>query len=114
MWGTNKGGAIRLSEGGGRLVVAEGIETALSLLCGLLDGPFTLWAGGSTSGLRGLSLPPVPGSLIIGRDNGKPGGDAAFALAERATSLGWAVSILTPPDCYPDFNDMLTGKAVAA
>ena len=111
MLGGTQGGAVRLSDGPGRLVVAEGIETALSLLCGLLDGPATVWAALSTSGLRGLRLPVRPGRLTIACDGDGPGRAAAHALAERAQALGWAVGILDPGDGR-DFNDWLTGKAV--
>jgi hypothetical protein len=113
MLGATAGGAVRLSDGPSRLVVAEGIESALSLLCGLLDGPATVWAALSTSGLRGLRLPPEPGRLTIAADGDGPGRDAAHALAERAHGSGWQVGILDPGD-GADFNDILTGKAVAA
>lgn len=113
MLGACAGGAVRLSGSPSRLVVAEGIETALSLLCGLLDGPATIWAALSTSGLRGLRLPAEPGRLTIACDGDMPGRQAAHALAERAHALGWAVGILDPGD-GADFNDILTGKAVAA
>lgn len=113
MLGATAGGAVRLSGGPSRLVVGEGIESALSLLCGLLDGPATAWAALSTSGLRGLRLPARPGRLTIACDGDKPGREAAHALAERAHALGWQVGILDPGDGR-DFNDILTGKAVAA
>jgi phage/plasmid primase-like uncharacterized protein len=113
MLGGTQGGAVRLSDGPSRLVVAEGIETGLSLLCGLLDGPATLWAALSTSGLRGLHLPTQPGRLTIATDGDAPGREAGHALAERAHALGWQVGTLDPgTGC--DFNDILTGKAVAA
>lgn len=113
MLGAAAGGAVRLAQGLGRLVVGEGIESTLSLLCGLLDGPATAWAALSTSGLRGLHLPPQPGRLTVASDGDEPGRAAAFALAERAHALGWAVGILDPSDGL-DWNDVLTGKAVAA
>lgn len=113
MLGATSGGAVRLAQAQGPLVVAEGIETALSLASGLLRGPATVWAGLSTSGLRGLRLPPQPGQLTIACDGDGPGRDAAHNLAERAHGLGWCVSILDP-GTGTDFNDILTGKAVAA
>ena len=113
MLGGTQGGAVRLSDGPSRLVVAEGIESGLSLLCGLLDGPATVWAGLSTSGLRGLRLPAKAGRLTIACDGDGPGREAAHALAERAHSSGWQVGILDP-GTGADFNDILTGKAVAA
>lgn len=114
MLGAVSGGAVRLAGGPSRLVVAgKGIESGLSLLCGLLDGPATVWAGLSTSGLRGLRLPPQPSRLTIACDGDGPGREAAHALAERAHALGWQVSILDP-GTGADFNDILTGKAVPA
>jgi hypothetical protein len=113
MLGAVAGGAIRLSEGAGRLVVAEGIETGLSLSCGLLRTPVNVWAALSTSGIRGLLLPTQPGRLTIAPDGDPAGRDAANALAERAHALGWQVSLLPAPDGC-DWNDILTGKAMAA
>jgi hypothetical protein len=113
MLGATAGGAVRLTDGPSRLVVGEGIESTLSLSCGLLDGPATLWAGLSTSGLRGLHLPSQPGRLTIACDGDTPGRDAAKFLAERAHALGWQVGICDP-GTGADFNDILTGKAVAA
>jgi hypothetical protein len=113
MLGATAGGTVRLSDGPSRLVVAEGIESGLSLLCGLLDTPATVWAGLSTSGLRGLHLPAQPGRLTIACDGDTAGREAARALAKRAHGLGWTVGILDP-GTGADFNDILTGKAVAA
>ena len=113
MLGATAGGAVRLSDGPSRLVVAEGTESGLSLLCGLLDGPATVWAALSTSGLRGLHLPAQAGLLTLATDGDTPGREAGHALAERAHGLGWQVSILDPGD-GADFNDILNRKAVLA
>lgn len=113
MLGATAGGAVRLSGGVSRLVVAEGIESALSLLCGLLAEPATVWAALSTSGLRSLRLPENPSRLVIAGDGDQPGREAAHALATRAHTLGWSVAMLDPGN-GADFNDVLTGKAVAA
>jgi len=112
MLGAVAGGAVRLTTGPGRLVVAEGIETALSLACGLLTGPATVWAALSTSGMTGLRLPDIPGRLTVAPDGDKAGCGAALALADRAARDGWAVSILTPPP-GGDFNDILRGEVTA-
>ena len=112
MLGAVNGGAVRLTHGQGPLVVAEGIETALSLACGLLGGPATIWAALSTSGLRSLRLPASPGLLVIALDGDEPGRAAARNLAERAYGLGWKVSLLPAPNGL-DWNDVLTGKAAA-
>ena len=91
MLGVTAGGAVRLSDGDSRLVATEGIESGLSLLCGLLEGPATVWAGLSTSGLRGLRLPAQAERLTTAADGDGPGRGAAHALAERAHGLGWQV-----------------------
>lgn len=113
MLGATAGGAVRLTEGPGPLVVAEGIETALSLASGLLRAPATVWAALSTSGLRGLALPVCRARLTIAPDGDEPGRSAAHALAERAHALGWQVSLLPAPEGQ-DWNDVWTGKAVMA
>ncbi len=115
MLGPCAGGAVALSDAQGPLVVCEGIETGLSLLSGLLARPATVWAALSTSGIRGLHLPPVPGRLTIAADGDQPGREAAFALASRATALGWRVSLLPAPNGH-DWNDVLflnAGKELA-
>lgn len=109
MLGATAGGAVRLAEGPSRLVVAEGIESGLSLACGLLDGPATVWAALSTSGLRRVRLPPYPDRLTIATDGDTAGREAGHALADRAHALGWAVSFLHAPDGR-DWNDILTMK----
>lgn len=113
MLGAAQGGAVRLAEGPGPLVVAEGIETALSLSCGLLRGPATIWAALSTSGVRALRLPDRPGRLTIAPDGDPPGREAAHVLAERAQALGWTVSLLPAPEGR-DWNDILCSKGAAA
>ena len=113
MLGAVAGGAVRLAEAPGGLAAAEGIETALSLACGLLRAPGSVWAALSTSGLRGLRLPPEPGRLTIAPDGDPAGRDAAHALAERAHATGWAVSLLPAPEGR-DWNDVLTLKEGAA
>lgn len=113
MLGAVAGGAVCLAHGQGPLVVAEGIETALSLSCGLLRGPATIWAALSTSGIRGLRLPREVGRLTIAPDGDEAGRAAAQALAERAHALGWCVSLLPAPEGR-DWNDILTMKGERA
>lgn len=113
MLGRVAGGAVRLSDGPGRLVIAEGIESALSLVCGLLDGPARVWAALSTSGMRSLRLPETPGAMAIAADADPEGRAAAQALAQRAHAANWRVSILDPGEGR-DFNDILKEQAVAA
>ncbi len=112
MLGPVGGGAVRLSTEARRLVVAEGIETALSLQCGVLKEPASVWAALSAGGMRKLRLPARPGELVIAPDGDAPGREAADALALRAQSLGWRVALLPAPDGH-DWNDVLCGKAAA-
>ena len=104
---------MRLSEARGQLVVCEGVETGLSLSSGILDAPAHVWAALSTSGMRGLSLPPRAGQLTIASDGDKAGREASNALAERADALGWQVSLLPAPEDL-DWNDVLIMKGDAA
>lgn len=113
MLGAAAGGAVRLCEGPGRLAVAEGLESALSLLCGLVAGPVQVWAALSTSGMRALRLPREAGWLVIVADGDRPGRVAAHALASRAHALGWRVSLIDPGDGR-DANDLLNRKGLAA
>nr|WP_246399919.1 toprim domain-containing protein [Amaricoccus macauensis] len=101
MLGTTIGGAVRLTDApGGRLVVAEGIETALSLACGLL-------ADHATICVAKLWLPEgVPRRLTIAADGDDAGRAAARRLAERASALGWSVDILPAP-IGRDWNDII-------
>ena len=112
MLGPCSGGAVRLSEAIGPLVVCEGIETGLSLLSGLLDGPHSVWAALSTSGIKGLSLPPRPGELTIAADGDEAGQEAANALARTGYALGWQVSLMPAPDGQ-DWNDVLQSELAA-
>lgn len=113
MQGPCAGGAVSLVNVRGPLVVAEGIETALSLASGLLNHPATIWAALSTSGIKGLVLPPLPSRLTIATDGDEAGRKAGYVLAERATALGWKVSFLPAPDGQ-DWNDVLRTKGGVA
>jgi len=111
MLGRCADGAVRLSGGPGPLVVAEGIETSLSLLSGLQEASPRVWAALSTSGMAGLVLPPDPAELVIAPDGDAPGQEAAKKLADRACAAGWRVRIMHCPD-GSDWNDL--AKELAA
>lgn len=112
MLGKTAGGAVRLAGGEGPLVIAEGIETALSLASGLLDGPATVWAALSTSGMAGLHLPSSANRLVVATDGDRAGRSAGNTLAHRAAALGWQVSLLPAPEGC-DWNDALQMKGEA-
>lgn len=105
MLGPVKGGAVQLSDGAGPLIVAEGIETALSVLeMNAAHWP-RVWAALSAGGVAGLQLPDTPSDLIVSPDGDKAGREAAEKLAIRAHALGWLVSVLAAPD-GKDWNDV--------
>ncbi len=105
MLGRCAGGAVRLSGGPGALVVAEGLETSMSLLSGITDARPRVWAALSTSGMSGLVLPQHPGELVLAPDGDAPGREAANKLAGRASAAGWRVRIMCCPD-GSDWNDV--------
>jgi len=109
MLGPCAGGAVRLSQGPGPLVVCEGLETGLSLLSGLLSEAANVWASLSTSGMQGLILPNESGKLIIATDGDEAGIRAGEKLRARANARGWKVSLMPAPDGH-DWNDVLRNR----
>lgn len=109
--GAMKGGAVRLTSGSETaLAVGEGIETMLSLRCGLLDGEPEIWAALTANNLKVLRLPPARGRmLIIATDGGDTGRNAGDALGERAYAEGWRVFLLPAPD-RKDWNEVLQDR----
>ncbi|MEO1512865.1 MAG: toprim domain-containing protein, partial [Planctomycetota bacterium] len=111
MLGPVRGGAVRLSDGAGPIVVVEGIETGLSLAQYLaLDRP-RVWAALSASGVAGLRLPPDVDEVVPAPDGDDAGIDAAHKLGLRASRLGWRVRIMPPPGDGLDWNDWAMGAS---
>jgi len=108
--GQIRGGAVPIQPGRGRLAVAEGIESALSL-ARMLGPDWAVWAALSTAGMRALILPRPPGALLIAPDGDDAGRAAADALARRAR--GWRVALRLPPD-RRDWNDVVREAAPCA
>lgn len=103
MLGKVLGGAVRLAEAASEMMVAEGIETALSAM--QITGVPT-WAALSTAGLKGLVLPPLVKRVVIASDSDPAGVHAASVAADRWRSEGREVATMTPPSSQ-DFNDVL-------
>lgn len=106
-----RAGAITLSRGVDvthGLGIAEGIETALSVLAA---GWAPVWALGSAGGIA--SFPVLPGIevLTVFADADEAGQKAARAVAERYADAGREAFIQTPPE--GDFNDRLQGSMYA-
>ena len=110
MLGPSSGGAVRFGPDGRVIALAEGIETALSVS---RASRLTVWATLSTSGLKGLILPPLPVAevVIIAADHDDAGLAAAEVTAARLEAEGRAVSVIYPPKPGADFNDVLRGGA---
>jgi putative DNA primase/helicase len=110
--GPGAGGAVRLARvrADRWLLVAEGIETTLSVMraCALPG-----WAALSAGGIKSLVLPPSANMVVICADNDANGVGqrAANAAAERFLAEGRRVRIALPPLSGLDFNDLLRGSA---
>lgn len=125
--GSITGGVVRLTRDDPNvpLVIAEGIETALSL-ASLFEGPMTIWAAINAENLAQVVLPEARGRrLIVAADNdekldpktGEPqnvGRSAAWALVRRARVEGWDARPIMPPIPRTDYNDVLVHMREAA
>jgi putative DNA primase/helicase len=106
MLGPCRGGAVRLGPITDRLLVAEGIENALSAMQATGQAA---WAALSTSGLRTLELPAEARDVVVLADGDEPGEAAAHGAARRWKRGGRRVRIARPPRGF-DFNDVLLGR----
>lgn len=108
MLGSIKGGAVRLSYPGSKLILAEGIETALSCFCAT---NIPTWACLSTSGMMDVVVPSleITQEIIICADGDVAGQKAADKLAKRLHRAEYTVRIAPSPQGQ-DFNDILRGE----
>ena len=102
--GSIKGGAIRLAPLASELLVAEGIETALSAMQIFEVGG---WSAVSAGGLKSIELPPAVRSVVIAADNDRAGWRSARAAYERLIAEGRTVRVMAPEREGWDFNDQL-------
>jgi phage/plasmid primase-like uncharacterized protein len=110
MLGPCAGGAVRLAAATGKLVLAEGLETALSVWQAT---GIPTWACLSTSGLKAVILPPEVWMVFIAADGDQRGEDAAIKAADRFVAEGRRTKIARPP-WGKDFNDLLGSESLAA
>lgn len=108
MRGIVRGGAVRLAPAAERIVVAEGIETALSA-AELSREPLPAWAALSAVGIEQLALPDVVRDVVIAADPDAAGLRVARAAARRWRDQGRAVRVLRPL-AGGDFNDALQAQ----
>jgi phage/plasmid primase-like uncharacterized protein len=105
------GCAVRLASPGPVLWIAEGIETALSVM--QLTGK-PCWAGISCGGIRQFQLPLDAGvqRVCIAADGDKAGRDAARAAVKQFTRTGIDARFYVAPEGQ-DFNDVLIAGAAS-
>lgn len=96
------GTAVRLSPPARRLVVAEGVFTALSA-AEAFGGP--AWALLSAGNLERWSPPPEVRQVLIAADRGEAGERAATSLAMRLRRQDRGAEIRLPPVGFGDWNE---------
>jgi hypothetical protein len=111
--GKVKGGSVKLAPAGKTLIIAEGIETALSIS---LATSLPVWASLSASSMRSIIIPSlcVIEEVVIAADHDEAGIRAADILAERLINEGYRVRLALPPKYKTDFNDILNDNTLEA
>jgi putative DNA primase/helicase len=113
-FGPIAGAAVRfgIPRRGKELAVAEGIETALSIVVAC---SMPARAALSASGIKNLRLPPEATNIVICADHDANGvGErAARDAAARWLAEGRRVRVAMPLELGADFNDILRGRAAA-
>jgi hypothetical protein len=106
--GSCRGASVHLLPGdaNGRLLLAEGIETALAAAEMATPG-YTVWATLNTSGLMGLVVPDRFRHVLIAGDHDNAGGKAADTLATRLRRHGFSVRVALPRTPGWDWNNEL-------
>jgi phage/plasmid primase-like uncharacterized protein len=114
MIGRVHGGHVHLAPGA-TVIVAEGLETALSAWeLGVDCAPnIGAIAALSASGVASFEWPPETRKLLIAfdRDASGAGERAAHALTVRARGSGLSASLLPPPPNFNDWNDAARANA---
>ena len=104
------GNAVRFGAADDVMAAGEGIETILSLRCGLPDMPMA--AALSAAHLAAILLPATLRRLYIVRDDDPAGDHAMESLSARAGTNG-IEAIALSPRCG-DFNEDLRGFGIDA
>ena len=107
MLGPVSGGCVRLGPVAEHILLGEGIETCLSAMQAI---GLPAWAALTTSGFKGLDLPPDVLAVTILCDGDDAGRKAARSAATRWAREGRQVRIAHPPEGQ-DFNDILRSGA---
>ncbi len=108
MLGPISGGAVRFAAPGPRLLVGEGIETALSVVQAMPRR--RIWAAGSLGNMVGQLLPPEVKMVTLLMDSDMKDARISLETAEKAARVYGAQGIQVRaawPESGMDFNDML-------
>lgn len=100
------GCAVRLAPVAREMIIAEGIEDALTLQQEL---GIPAWAAAGAGMLQRVLIPEGATSIIIGADRDDAGEAAAQAVAQRLAAEGRTVRIIRPLPGYKDWNAELQG-----
>ena len=106
---TQRWRVVCLGEVDTAVVIAEGVESALS--ASILTG-LPAWATLGTSGMAAAQIPYDVRSITIFADGDEPGKAAAAKLAARLKDEGRAPSVIVPRGGL-DANDILRRKCGA-
>jgi phage/plasmid primase-like uncharacterized protein len=107
-FGVLRSGAVRLAPAGETLALAEGIETALSVLQAT---GIPTWVALAASNLARVALPECAREIFIFADADEAGEKAAGLLAQRVLRDGRMARIVRPSGNVNDFNDLLRQSA---
>ena len=97
-------GAVRLGKPSKKLYLAEGIETALSVIQ-ITGDP--CWAVLSATSFKPFHPPESVKEILIAADNDCAGTNNAKIAASHFSRLGFKAYITTPDETGADFNDFL-------
>ncbi|MGC2198880.1 MAG: CHC2 zinc finger domain-containing protein [Stellaceae bacterium] len=105
--GPIRGAAVRLAPAGPELVIAEGIENALSAIA----AGYAAWSAVSAGGLQHVVLPDTVQSVLIVADHDRSGvGERSGRSAgQRFIREGRRVRLWVPREPGTDANDVLMG-----
>jgi Toprim domain len=104
--------AVHLTPAGEEIIICEGVETGLAVLCA--DPARMCWAGLSATLMRRVVLPAQVRRVVLLEENDRPDAlgrraspDAVRALAQRFLGEGREVRVARPPRQFKDYNDWL-------
>jgi putative DNA primase/helicase len=100
------GGAVRLAPAAERIVIAEGVETSLSVQ---QVERLPAWAALGSTNLKNVKLPAIVREVMLAADNDRngTGEQAARIAAHKFICQGRRAWIALPPEDGTDWNDVL-------